>query len=374
MKNQLPHLFCLVVILLCAVQALADSDQPIKSKDNPLLAMTDLKTQPLSARESNATSAKAAENLGNTARTEAEETARKKRLVQVKEDLAKYEKAVSSPKGAELRQAAWHALIANYAEAAAVTQYDTAAFLASMGLVSSNGDVVTLDDAELARKKEAARLAEERAKGLAGEFVDVPGGCFAINGKRVCLDAFRIGKFDVTQGQYKQVMGSNPSHFSSCGDNCPVENVSWLDAQAFISRLSSQAGKQYRLPSEAEWEYACHSGGKNEEYCGGDNIDAVAWYNGNAGGTTHPVGQKQQNGLGIYDMSGNVWQWVQDWYGIGYPMSGKNPQGASSGSYRVFRGGSWRHYPAFVRATYRYFLAPSFSSSYLGFRLVSPVQ
>ena len=337
--------------------------------------LTDIKTQALPAPESTMNSPKATGSLDNIrARTEAEETAKKERLVQVKNDLAKYEKVVSSPRGAELQQVAWRALIANYAEAATVPLYDTAAFLSSLGLAISNGDVVTVDEAELAKKKEAARLAEERAKSVAGEFVNVPGGCFATNGKQVCLDAFRIGKYDVTQGQYKQVMGSNPSSFSSCGDGCPVENVSWNDAQAFISRLKSQAGKQYRLPTEAEWEYACHSGGKIEEYCGGDNIDAVAWYFGNSGGKTHPVGQKQPNGLGIYDMSGNVWQWVQDWYGILYPTSGNNPHGASSGSSRVFRGGSWRHLPAFVKSTYRYYFAPGFLSSYIGFRLVSPVE
>ena len=234
-----------------------------------------------------------------------------------------------------------------------------------------NGEFISL--AEMKRRQ------SEAARTMAGEFVSVPGGCFRkkkgfFSSQEVCLDAFRIGKYDVTEGQYKQVMGSNPSELSSYGDDCPVVNVSWNNAQTFISRLNSRTGKQYRLPTEAEWEYACHSGGKNEEYCGGDNIDAVAWYKGNSWGKTHPVGQKQPNGLGIYDMSGNVWQWVQDWYGPDYPSSDNNPQGASSGSFRVYRGGSSGNDPANVRAAVRYDSAPDDRLRYLGFRLASPVQ
>lgn len=138
-------------------------------------------------------------------------------------------------------------------------------------------------------------------------------------------------------------MGSNPSHFSSCGDKCPVESVSWNDAQDFISRLNSRTGKRYRMPTEAEWEYAARSGGKREKYAGGNDVDAVAWYGSNSGSRTHPVGQKQPNGLGLYDMSGNVWEWCQDWYGGSYynQSSRDNPGGPSSGSSRVIRGGGW---------------------------------
>ncbi|HXE97025.1 MAG TPA: formylglycine-generating enzyme family protein [Dongiaceae bacterium] len=206
------------------------------------------------------------------------------------------------------------------------------------------------------------------------ELVHVPGGCFTANGKRTCLDSFRIGKYEVTQGQYERITGTNPSYFSGCGDDCPVENVNWHDAQSFISQLNSQTGKHYRLPTEAEWEYACRSGGKSEKYCGGDNIDAVAWYDGNSGYKTHPVGQKQANGLGIYDMSGNVWEWVNDWYGSSYPSSGNNPPGASSGSARVSRGGGWGGNPEYLQAARRTFKSPDDSYSYLGFRLASPVQ
>lgn len=177
------------------------------------------------------------------------------------------------------------------------------------------------------------------------EFVQVPQG-------------FSIGKYEVTQGQWKKVMGSNPSSFSSCGDNCPVEQVSWNEVQEFVKKLNQQSGKSYRLPTEAEWEYACRAGG-NHEYCGSNDINAVAWYGSNSGKGTHPVGQKQQNAWGIHDMSGNVWEWGQ----------------GSEGSYRVIRGGGWNSIPAIVRASF----SPSNSSNLrggysVGFRLLAPVQ
>jgi len=298
-----------------------------------------------------------------------------KRTEQVKADLAKYQKVVSSKYGQDMKGTAWDALVSIHPEAKEVSRYDEAAFLAAFGLAIENGEFIPIEEKQRRDEERRSPVWHKNLKtDTAGEFVNVPGGCFTANGKQVCLDAFLIGKYDVTQGQYKQVMGSNPSHFSSCGDNCPIDSVSWDDAQTFISRLNSQTSKQYRLPTEAEWEYACHSGGKNEEYCGGDNIDAVAWYNGNSGGSTHPVGQKQPNGLGIYDMSGNVYQWVQDWYGV-YPSSGNNPQGASSGSYRVVRGGSYATNPDDVRAAYRAAATwPQMRVVSLGFRLVAPIQ
>lgn len=208
----------------------------------------------------------------------------------------------------------------------------------------------------------------------AGDFIDVPAGCFTAGGKQVCLSAFRIGQYEVTQWQYQNIMGSNPSRFSSCGDDCPVEQVSWEDAQSFITRLNSETGKRYRLPTEAEWEYACRSGGKNEEYCGGNNVDIVAWYKENSGAKTHPVGQKQANGFGLYDMSGNVWEWVSDRAVIDYPGSGDNPQGPSSGTNRVLRGGSSIFESGSARAAYRNGYPPDEGAEDLGFRLVSPVQ
>ena len=186
----------------------------------------------------------------------------------------------------------------------------------------------------------------------------------------VCLSAYLIGKYEVTQGQWRKVMGNNPSEFSACGDDCPVERVSWDDVQEFIQRLNHRTGKSYRLPTEAEWEYAARSGGKNELYSGGDNADAVAWWYDNAGKRTHPVGQKQPNGLGLYDMSGNVWEWVSDFHDYG-----KSPRSGPSVRFdRVFRGGSWSNLTMQVEASYRIDYSRGNRRNYLGFRLAAPVQ
>ena len=217
-------------------------------------------------------------------------------------------------------------------------------------------------------------------------FVFVKGGCFqmgdAVGGgdadekpvHEVCVSDFYMGKYEVTQGQWRQIMGSNPSYFSSCGDNCPVERVSWNDAQDFIRRLNSQSGKRYRLPTEAEWEYAARSGGKSEKFAGGADVKTVAWYDGNSGSRTHPVGQKQPNGLGLHDMSGNVWEWCQDRYGSDYYRNSDrdNPEGPSSGSGRVVRGGSWLFDAASSRAALRTWNFPVYRLNVLGFRLALP--
>ncbi|MBF0419481.1 MAG: SUMF1/EgtB/PvdO family nonheme iron enzyme [Magnetococcales bacterium] len=220
----------------------------------------------------------------------------------------------------------------------------------------------------------------------AGEFVKVPGGTFQMGCGSwqsncsedekpvhdVKVGTFEIGKYEVTQGQWKDVMGSYPSNFSSCGSNCPVENVSWGNARDFIGKLNSRSdGCTYRLPTEAEWEYACRSGGKNEKYCGGGNLDQLAWYDNNSGGKTHPVGQKTANGLGIYDMSGNVWEWVSDWYDEKFYANSPrdNPQGPSLGSGGVRRGGSWDGNAAGVRSAYRLGDVPGGRNRAVGFRL-----
>ncbi|MBM4055616.1 MAG: hypothetical protein FJ264_13340 [Planctomycetes bacterium] len=217
------------------------------------------------------------------------------------------------------------------------------------------------------------------------EFIFVEGGCFQMGDTfgdgdddekpvhRVCVGDYYIGTYEVTQGQWESVMGSNPSHFKK-GENYPVETVSWNDVQDFIERLNKQTGKQYRLPTEVEWEYAARSGGKNEKWAGTNQeyqLGSYAWYVENSGSTTHPVGQKQSNGLGLYDMSGNVWEWCSDWYGGDYYKNSptNNPQGPSSGSDRVYRGGSWFDYPRYVRASNRCFYTPESRNHYLGFRL-----
>jgi len=188
------------------------------------------------------------------------------------------------------------------------------------------------------------------------EFVWVSGGCFEMgcgswagncdkNEKpvhKVCVCGFLMGVFEVTQGQWRKVMGGNPSRFKK-GDDYPVEEVFWNDAQKFIRKLSALNNNKYkfRLPTEAEWEYACRSGGEPEIYSGGSRIDRVAWYDGNSGRRTHRVGTKSPNGLGLYDMSGNVWEWCYDWFGD-YPSGHvTDPKGPPAGLYRVRRGGSW---------------------------------
>ncbi|MFC1888886.1 formylglycine-generating enzyme family protein [Thermodesulfobacteriota bacterium] len=181
---------------------------------------------------------------------------------------------------------------------------------------------------------------------------------------------FMMSRTEVTQGQWKEVMGNNPSHFSICGNDCPVENVSWNDAQEFIGRLNKKTGQHYRLPTEAEWEYAARSGGKKEKYSGGGSIGSVAWFKSNSGGKTHPVGTKAPNGLGIYDMSGNIWEWCGDWYGADYYQNspGNNPTGPSSGSVRVIRGGSWINDAEYLRVSSRYGSVPDSRSYGIGFR------
>ena len=222
------------------------------------------------------------------------------------------------------------------------------------------------------------------------EFVYVPGETFMMGDivddgygefdekpvHEVTLDGFYIGKYPVTQGEWEEVMGDNPSEFKQ-GNDYPVENVSWDDTQEFIKVLISKNKGRYqlRLPTEAEWEYAARSGGKKEKYAGGNDweveVDTVAWWSENSGKTTHPVGKKLPNGLGLYDMSGNVWEWCQDWYGD-YPCGLiTNPRGPSTGLGRVFRGGSWNDMPWHVRCANRLSSHPE-DDTYLcvGFRLV----
>lgn len=189
---------------------------------------------------------------------------------------------------------------------------------------------------------------------------------------QVTVSSFNIGKYEVTQAQWKLIMGSNPSTFK--GDNLPVENVSWDDAQEFIARLNAATGKQYRLPTEAEWEYAARGGNKsqNYKYSGSHNLNNVAWFTDNSSSQTHSVGAKLPNELGIYDMSGNVWEWCSDWKGT-YPASPQqDPMGASSGSYRVIRGGSWSNIAARCRVSNRDNGGPGDRIGDLGFRVALP--
>ena len=187
----------------------------------------------------------------------------------------------------------------------------------------------------------------------------------------VTLSDYYIGETEVTQELWQAVMGKNPSNFK--GNKKPVEQVSWNDCQEFIKKLNQLTGKNFRLPTEAEWEYAARGGNKSQgyKYSGSNTIDNVAWYTSNSGSQTHDVKTKQANELGIYDMSGNVYEWCQDWYGSNYYSSSPetNPTGPTSGSYRVLRGGSWNNRARYCRVSYRGSYYPGFGFNYFGFRL-----
>jgi formylglycine-generating enzyme required for sulfatase activity len=187
----------------------------------------------------------------------------------------------------------------------------------------------------------------------------------------VTVGDFRIGKYEVTQTEWKTVMGNNPSFFE--GDNLPVEKVNWNEVQEFIQKLNTMTGGNYRLPTEAEWEYAARGGSQARgfKYSGSNSIGDVAWYDWNSGSKTHPVGTKRANELGIYDMAGNVYEWVQDWFGGYNSGSQTNPVGPSSGSYRVRRGGSWGSFARSARVSFRLNVEPGDRYDNLGFRLAS---
>lgn len=191
------------------------------------------------------------------------------------------------------------------------------------------------------------KLSKEDIDQLTPEMVHIPG------------KNFEIGKYEVTQAEWRGVMGNNPSKFNKCGNDCPVEKVSWDDVQAYIQKLNAMTGQQYRLPSEAEWEFACY-GGAESEYCGGDNVDAVAWTDARGNEETHTVGEKQGNGYGLYDMSGNVMEWTNDcWEG--------------DCTLRVFRGGSWINDAKAASAKYRIKFITSIRNSSGGFRLARTI-
>jgi len=186
----------------------------------------------------------------------------------------------------------------------------------------------------------------------------------------VTLSDYYIGKFEVTQKLWKAVMRTNPSYFK--GDNLPVEYVSWNDALEFIRKLNQKTGQNFRLPTEAEWEYAARGGNKSRgyKYSGSNNIGDVAWCAEYSGSKTHPVGTKSPNELGIYDMSGNVWEWCQDWYESYSSGSQTNPTGPSTGSHRVLRGGSWNGTAWICRVSDRDGNNPGDRDFNFGFRLV----
>ncbi|AKB26593.1 serine/threonine kinase [Methanosarcina sp. MTP4] len=237
-----------------------------------------------------------------------------------------------------------------------------------------------------AEKEILRKQMEEKRKlsnSIGMKFVKIPVGDFMMGSKEyndeqpvrkvTIKTSFLLSKYPVTQKQWKAVMGNNPSHFRC--DNNPVEMVSWEDAQEFIKKLNQMEGaNEYRLPSEAEWEYACRAGTATKYYFGDDEskLGDYAWYSGNSGGKTHPVGEKNGNPWGIHDMHGNVWEWVQDKYHGNYegaPSDESAWEGGSS-SNRFKRGGSWFSVAGYCRSAYRSYLAPGSRLDYLGFRLL----
>jgi|SRR5882724_1644743 len=224
------------------------------------------------------------------------------------------------------------------------------------------------------------------------EMVTVQGGTFAMGGNEennkpihnVTLSSFKIAKYETTQAQWEKVMGKNPASNPGCAD-CPVESISWEMVQTFITKLNRLTGKHYRLPTEAEWEYAARGGrkSKNFEFAGSNDIKAVAWTSLDSGLNPHPVGQKKPNELGLYDMSGNVWEWCNDWYDENYyrkspknnptgpatkPPDKKNDDGLIP-PLRVVRGGNSGNGSAYSRVASR----PKYRLGYhsIGFRLAS---
>ena len=187
---------------------------------------------------------------------------------------------------------------------------------------------------------------------------------------QVTLSDYYIGRYEVTQKEWQAVMGDNPSKFY--GDNLPVDYVSCNDCQDFINKLNQLTGLKFRLPTEAEWEFAARGGkqSKGYKYSGSDNAKNIAWYEKNSGSKPHQVGTKEPNELGIYDMSGNVGEWCGDWYGRYSSSAQTNPTGPSSGSSRVLRGGSWLSYARYLRVSYRYDNYPSYRYYNYGFRVV----
>lgn len=200
----------------------------------------------------------------------------------------------------------------------------------------------------------------------------------------VTLSDYFIGETEVTQALWEAVMGTTVRQqrnkastlWPMCGEggNYPMYYVSWDECCEFVKRLNQMTGRTFRLPTEAEWEYAARGGNKSSvyRYSGSNNISSVAWYDGNSGSSTHPVAQKQANELGLYDMSGNVWEWCSDWYGRSYYSSSpqSNPKGLSSGSSRVLRGGSCINNARYCRVSDRNYIAPSLYYGNSGFRLV----
>ena len=246
------------------------------------------------------------------------------------------------------------------------------------GQVAKNGLLINWSSSVTPKQKEVLSR-------LVGNMVRVDGGRFQMGGTpeqgsdvygdekpvhEVILSDYCIGKYEVRQSEWEAVMGNNPSGFK--GDDLPVELVGWEDCHEFIGRLNALTGLSFKLPTEAQWEYAARGGNlsKGYKYSGSNNLGEVGWYGSNSGNCTHRVGKKQPNELGLYDMSGNVWEWCEDLYGNYSSDSQRDPSGAAIGSYRVLRGGCWYYEAGNCRVSYRNRDAPGDRNHNHGFRLV----
>lgn len=241
---------------------------------------------------------------------------------------------------------------------------------------SSNGEAKTITEEEKLSFQEIAKVIEQSMVYVQGESFMMGSNDGEADEKpvhKITLSSFKVSKYEVTQAQWKVVMGNNPSKFKDC-DNCPVEQVSWNDIQSFLKKINQLTGKNYRLLTEAEWEYAARGGNKSKgyKYAGSNSLGSVAWYDGNSGKKTHPVGQKQPNELGLYDMSGNVGEWCQDWYDSEYYSKSKNltnPVNKNKFTYKALRGGSWLFDDSYLLLTHRSYNYPNIELTYNGFRI-----
>ncbi len=304
-------------------------------------------------------------------RAEMKKDQRKQRATTLKQDVRKFKKIVKSPavRSMEIDASAWEALAAKYPEEAKGVVYGDIAELEFRvkygGMTNSMGMRFVLVPAGSfrmgSRESETFRSADETRH------------------KVTIKRPFYLQTTEVTQMQWKKLMGKNPSEFDTCGKDCPVENVSWEECRAFIRKLNELEGAdKYRLPTEAEWEYACR-GGRGTPFSAGDltvtgcGLDPVlheiGWYCANSGRRTHPVALKEKNAFGLYDMHGNVWEWCQDWYGA-YPSGAVvDPEGRPYGPCRVIRGGSCLNFSEKCRAAYRYSYRPFIKMKNIGFRV-----
>ena len=284
-------------------------------------------------------------------------------------------------------------MVAAKLEAAQRDQADDAAYAEAAAQDTPEGYAAYVQRYPAGRHVGAARMAQQRLRTeaarqrilgqVSAQMVRIEGGTFTMGCQggffsecnadekpphQVAVRSFGISKYEVTQDVWEAVMGENPSHFQAC-PHCPVEQVSWEDVQAFLQKLNAGGGR-YRLPSEAEWEYAARGGSQSRRhpYAGSDTLEAVA---NNSGDKPHPVGQKQANEVGVYDFSGNVWEWVQDCWNDSYAGAPSNGQAWERGDCgrRVLRGGSWADAPRYLRSAYRGWSSVDYRRNTIGFRL-----